>query len=320
MAKMKALIVLLICVNYSFSQRIHSYPDVYLDSILEPVDALKKNKSLKEVALKLKLAESNELLQYSLIAKWVVNNFYYSKTVIGAPLTATLKSRKAVCMHYALMVDSLSKYCGLETAYISGYASSNLKMELHAWNAVKIDGHFYLSDITWCDDEVGKRNKATDAMGRLYFLMEPDQFIITHFPLKRSHKHVRYSWSKFKKGPDYMSGIYDVYHAYFDAGNHLRQHCKRKNIEIEFINSLFTSQKGEITGLVLEVRKRNQKETEEGEMYDFEQILSGDGTRVKFKLFLAKEIRENKIGIVYLKYAKPDGQKVWRSIMQFYLD
>ncbi len=154
----------------------NAYSDEYLDSIVGKIGPCKK-KILQEIAFLLKTKEPDELLQYSIISKWVVNNFYYLKSASGKPLKSAMQNRTIVCMHYAMIVDSLSKYCGLETEYISGYVKSETGLDAmgrHAWNSVKINGKIYLSDITWSDFEVGKRNKEKDAMSRLYFLMEPE--------------------------------------------------------------------------------------------------------------------------------------------------
>ena len=53
-----------------------------------------------------------------------------------------------VCESYAKAFQLLLNYCGIENAFVTGFAG-----EAHAWNAVKLDdGKWYWCDLTW-DDE-----------------------------------------------------------------------------------------------------------------------------------------------------------------------
>ena len=84
--------------------------------------------------------------------------------------------RKGVCEGYARLMVALGKVAGVEIAYVTGYARnsqwrpsagvrdaqpedigvSDLEGESHAWNAVKIDEHWYLIDATWDDPTNGE--------------------------------------------------------------------------------------------------------------------------------------------------------------------
>lgn len=250
------------------------YSDSYLDSIILPVGSC-KNKNLKEIASVLKLKSKNDLLQYSIIAKWVVNNLYYSLDAKGKDFNYTLNTRKAVCYQYALIVDSLSKYCDLECEFIDGYAkAANINkaygLELHSWNSIKIDGKIYLSDITWCDFEVGKKNKFNDKLLKPYFLVEPQKFIIDHFPNNKDQKYTSYSWRKFKNNPFFYCGIYDVFDFYFTKENKLKLFTRQKKMEITFDESI-SIPNYQIQGLAMEVlNNNNDVNTEIGEIHQFQ--------------------------------------------------
>src|SRR5262249_35212157 len=51
----------------------------------------------------------------------------------------------------------------------------------HAWNAVRIDGHWHLVDATWGAGSVGDK-KFLKRYRDYYFLTPPEQLIFSHFP------------------------------------------------------------------------------------------------------------------------------------------
>lgn len=62
---------------------------------------------------------------------------------------ALVKGR-SVCAGYANAFNMLCSACGLESAILSGPTKENCKCA-HAWNMVKLDGEWYLVDVTWAD-------------------------------------------------------------------------------------------------------------------------------------------------------------------------
>jgi transglutaminase-like putative cysteine protease len=78
-------------------------------------------------------------------------------------------SKTAVCAGYARLMVALGKAANVEIAYVTGYirdstrrlsldatGQPNLEGVSHAWNAVKIDEHWYLIDATWDDPTNGE--------------------------------------------------------------------------------------------------------------------------------------------------------------------
>lgn len=68
-----------------------------------------------------------------------------SHTAFGALLT-----NKAVCDGYALAYSYLLKKCGIDSTVVLGYIGSPVTGG-HAWNLVKLSGHWYEVDPTWDD-------------------------------------------------------------------------------------------------------------------------------------------------------------------------
>lgn len=101
-----------------------------------------------------------------------------------------LKSRKSVCSGYSDLFDSLARASGLEVATINGYAKGydyvpgmtfTGRPTDHAWNAVKLNGTWYLLDTTWGAGYVNNR-KFVREFDEHYFLTPPEEFIYDHFP------------------------------------------------------------------------------------------------------------------------------------------
>lgn len=63
-------------------------------------------------------------------------------------------TRKGVCSDFAILFYKMAKEAGLEAAIVTGYAKStgekgDKNSVKHMWNAVKLNGYWYLLDVTW---------------------------------------------------------------------------------------------------------------------------------------------------------------------------
>jgi hypothetical protein len=89
-----------------------------------------------------------------------------------------------VCAGYSLLLEALGKAAGLEIVYVTGDARTTgnpLVGEAHAWNAVKIEGRWYLMDATW-DAGFPDGNEFKKQYRSDYFLTPPAVFGVSHFP------------------------------------------------------------------------------------------------------------------------------------------
>ena len=78
--------------------------------------------------------------------------------VTGAPNAhnayGALVEGKAVCEGYAESLQYLLQRVGIQSIEVFGYGITNPEAgtgENHAWNIVRLDGHYYLTDLTWDD-------------------------------------------------------------------------------------------------------------------------------------------------------------------------
>lgn len=116
------------------------------------------------------------------IHDWIINNTRYNTANMeeaGNHLAyGALVKGSCVCMGYAEAGLIMFQAVGLDTHYISGDATNSAGVtEGHAWNAVKVDGEWYLVDMTWDDP--------TSADGQ--DILRYDYFLVTDSQLARDH-------------------------------------------------------------------------------------------------------------------------------------
>ncbi len=99
-----------------------------------------------------------------------------------------LRRRKAVCFGYAQLYRQLCKQAALPCYIISGYSKQSPvdqqrhEQPNHAWNAVKLEGRWYLLDATWASNLRLQPNEFMRKYKTDYFLTPPALFILEHLP------------------------------------------------------------------------------------------------------------------------------------------
>ena len=93
------------------------------------------------------------------------------------------EEKKGVCHHFTLLYENMAKAAGLEVRFISGLGRNDLyrpaaRGDLHAWNAVRIDGEWRLLDATWA---MTRSDKGT-FFNPEYFCPPAEEFAYTHLP------------------------------------------------------------------------------------------------------------------------------------------
>lgn len=136
---------------------------------------------------------SNDREKAYAIFYWITENIKYDVSGFRSgklgDLTpdGVIRRKSAVCSGYSALFADLAKKVGLEVEEISGkskaygYSERGLPADSdHAWNALKIDGKWYLLDATWAAGNVDSsfNRKQND----FYFMTPPEQFIFDHFP------------------------------------------------------------------------------------------------------------------------------------------
>jgi Transglutaminase-like superfamily len=102
-----------------------------------------------------------------------------------------LRQRLAVCDGYAGLFEALARRVGLQAVVVSGHGKGfgyHAGQALagpadHAWNAVRLNGAWYLLDATWGAGTLDARSHAFQRRYEpLYFAMPPEQFVQRHLP------------------------------------------------------------------------------------------------------------------------------------------
>ena len=103
-----------------------------------------------------------------------------------------LEQERTICTGYAYIVKELSKLANLDCEIVHGYGkTSTTNIEdndppNHSWNAIKLNGKWYLCDPTWAsgipDPET---NQFTFLYNDGYFLTDPKLFAINHYPVEK---------------------------------------------------------------------------------------------------------------------------------------
>ncbi|NTV27719.1 MAG: hypothetical protein HGA93_03440 [Methanothrix sp.] len=152
--------------------------------------------SVQSLAAYLTGPAKNDREKARAIFRWITENIDYNVEVFfkegSGPTNSedVLKSRKSVCYGYSDIFLSLAKEAGIEAVRISGYGKGygyvpgkNFSGPFnHAWNAVMINGSWYLMDSTWGAGYVSEDRKYVRRFDDHYFMTPPSQFIYDHYP------------------------------------------------------------------------------------------------------------------------------------------
>lgn len=148
--------------------------------------------SVTRIGQYIKAREPDPMLRVKALHDWVADRIAYDTPNYVAHSVpdsdrdpeAVFRTRVGVCAGYAKLLSQLGKVTGDEILYIVGDARSEespLEGESHAWNAARINGAWYLIDVTW-DAGVGDGNQFKKKYSTEYLFTPPDLFSISHFP------------------------------------------------------------------------------------------------------------------------------------------
>lgn len=94
-----------------------------------------------------------------------------------------LERRKALCGGFAFLFKALCNKVGISAEVVHGFTKNYLsdipddKTPTHTWNAVNLNGHWELLDITWAIAH-GQSNVPDD----FWYRTNPVDFIYSHYP------------------------------------------------------------------------------------------------------------------------------------------
>ncbi|MEB3312021.1 MAG: transglutaminase domain-containing protein [Snowella sp.] len=151
--------------------------------------------SVKELAAILNGYATTEAEKARLIYAWIGHHVAYDVQAVlqdrrgNLSPKGVLSSRLTICSGYANLYQALAQEMGLEAVIIEGYAkgSSYFVGEdrdiNHAWNGVKVNGGWYLVDVTWGAGTIDNQQFKAK-YNPYYFATLPDELIYSHFPVE----------------------------------------------------------------------------------------------------------------------------------------
>ena len=245
----------------------HSKQDIprsskYVQIDYSAIDAYARNapastaRNLNALSTYLTTPAKSDLAKARSVYAWITSHIRYDETAFSGQqysseteyASRSLRSRKAVCTGFALLFKHLLKPSGIDVINIKGYARTfdseagqPIQRVDHEWNAVRLDGDWYLLDIAWAQT-TAKAGKPND----YFFLTEPVEFAANHFPTDPRWQLLSASVSKSQF--DQFPKLYDAYFRLgFDenfpksgllrAGNTLTLTLKN-NKDVEFMCAL----------------------------------------------------------------------------------
>lgn len=228
------------------------------DSVLDDYDKL---------AAYLSKGAKTELEKARIIFRWVTANIAYDTEAYFTgsyrnPYTTeadTLRSKKGVCDGYATVVNALARRMDIKSIKVIGYGKGYsykqggpVSPSNHAWNAMQVDGKWYLIDATWGAGYINDKKQYERKLKEFYFFPKPEQFIYSHLPDQDSHQLMGrpVPISEFKEMPFLKPG-------YFTSGLELQSH-KQTRLEVDDRLTLTFGTKGDsrvLTTLLRENRK-----------------------------------------------------------------
>lgn len=139
--------------------------------------------------------------QAKILHDWIALNIAYDavsfnkREIPDQSYASILRSRKAVCEGYSNLYLKMCSLAKIKCQKVSGYArgvgfnplSQDTALESnHAWNAVFLNGNWYLVDTTWDAGHVTGCYKTSYSYVKMYstqyFLLDPLSMLHTHFP------------------------------------------------------------------------------------------------------------------------------------------
>ena len=170
-----------------------------IENIIDNMNDKKyKYKSIEELQnIFKKKAEENNLITEEnrafLVYCWVAKNLSYfiGSKPDNTPLGA-LQKRITQCSGYSRLFKELLKIFNIKSVLVHGCGrtyslSIKPKIENHEWNAIKLNGEYYLCEVTWGSGKV-ENAKFIPSYNTYYFCCPPEQFIHTHLPSKDLEK------------------------------------------------------------------------------------------------------------------------------------
>ncbi len=175
------------------------------------VDTLSEvyTKSYKTLSKKLTDSLKTDEEKIKALCLWIMKNIDYDVKMYEKGRfkrlkpNQVLKKRKAICQGYSDLFTAMCDYIGIRSYVVTGYSKSGnyepgdiLIREDHAWNAVKMNGSWYLLDLTWASGNIELKPR----------MFQRRLAILLGLPFKEKHKFIRkYNYNYLFADPKFIA-------------------------------------------------------------------------------------------------------------------
>lgn len=118
-----------------------------------------------------------------------VDGFFGRTAKSNTDAGSVLQHKVSVCAGYANLFEGLGKEAGLQVHTVEGYAKGygfepgqQIKSTNHAWNAVQVNGEWFICEPTWGAGYLGNDLTFHRSPNVAMFLMDPEYAICSHYP------------------------------------------------------------------------------------------------------------------------------------------
>ncbi len=206
--------------------------------------------NLPELAYKLTSDLTTDVERFRAIFKWVCSNvandyYMYSKNMRKRQrfkhdslrlkdwndefkkvvFQKLRRNNRTICTGYAYLIKELANLANIDCEIVHGFAKTStinietLDVPNHSWNAVKLNGKWYLCDPTWASGIPNPESAQFEfQFNEGFFLADPNIFAINHYPVEDAWSLLadkKPSFETFLEAPI----IYNEAYTYFSHHN-----------------------------------------------------------------------------------------------------
>jgi len=198
--KFKLLFILSFCTSIALTAQTNNEYAPVDAKMLQIADS--STKSTESIARYINSKFTTKHDKVRAIYYWITKNIQYDiKNMYAINLNEDtkgladklLKSRKGVCIDYAILFDNIAHQVGIKSYVIQGFTKQNGAVDNipHAWCAANIDATWYLFDPTWGAGGV-INSKYVSQQNNLFYKTKPESFVKSHMPFDPQWQFLNY--------------------------------------------------------------------------------------------------------------------------------
>jgi len=156
--------------------------------------------ALPDVTAALVKGLTDQFAKAKVLHDWICDNIaydaemYFSGRITSQEYDAVLKKRLAVCSGYTNLMNEMCRLAGIESIGINGFSkgfgyTGKIGRDTdHAWNAVRINGKWYLIDVTW-DAGPLERRTFIKRYSTGWLFLDSRPFLYSHLPEDAAYQY-----------------------------------------------------------------------------------------------------------------------------------